>query len=189
MPLDCSVNPTPALPRLAPIDRSQLVLRTVDAMNADPSYFFVSALPNRVRIITPDILARDWHTIAAPEGHSFLISDCPVVTYKMQERRIFTGAGFGDENTIILLPVSPNHLFVASPRHGGWPTVFSASDMQYVNRMIAQFAHRNVYANAESEEVQRLVDTEIDAKQFGENAFVPPARQATARRDRPERQT
>jgi hypothetical protein len=146
------------------------------AMNADPSYFFVSALPNRVRIIAPDILARDWHTIAAPEGHSFLISDCPVVTYKVQDGRIFTGAGFGDEKTIVLLPVSPNHLFVASPRHGGWPTVFSASDMQYVNRMIVQFAHRNVYANAESEDVQRLVDKEIDTTKFGENAFVPPAR-------------
>jgi hypothetical protein len=146
------------------------------AMNADPSYFFVSALPNRVRIIAPDILARDWHTIAAPEGHSFLISDCPVVTYKVQDGRIFTGAGFGDEKTIILLPISPNHLFVASPRHGGWTTVFSASDMQYVNSMIVQFAHRNVYANAESEEVQRLVDKEIDTKKFGENAFVPPAR-------------
>lgn len=145
------------------------------AMNADPAYFFVSALPNRVRIIAPDILARDWHTIAAPEGHSFLISDCPVVTYKVQGGRIFPGVGFGDQKTIVLLPVSPNHLFVASPRHGEWPMVFSASDMQYVNRMVVQFAHRNVYANAESEEVQRLVDTEIDATKFGENAFVPPA--------------
>ena len=106
------------------------------AMNADPSYFFVSALPKRIRIIAPDILARDWHTIAAPERHSFLISDCPVVTYKVQDGRIFTGAGFGDEKTIVLLPVSPNHLFVASPRHVKWPTVFSSSGMQNVNRMI-----------------------------------------------------
>jgi hypothetical protein len=146
------------------------------AMNADPSYFFVSALPNRVRIIAPDILARDWHTIAAPEGHTFLISDCPVATYKVQDGRIFTGAGFGDGKTIVLLPVSPNHLFVASPRHVEWPTVFSASGMQNVNRMIVQFAHRNVYANAESEDVQRLVDKEINTTKFGENAFVPPAR-------------
>jgi hypothetical protein len=42
--------------------------------------------------------------------------------------------------------------------------------------MIVQFAHRNVYANAESEDVQRLVDKEIDTTKFGENAFVPPAR-------------
>lgn len=146
------------------------------AMSADPSYFFLSALHNRVRIIAPDILARDWHTIAAPEGYNFLISDCPVVTYKVQGGKIFPGVGFGDQKTIVLLPVSPNHLFVASPRHGEWPMVFSTSDMQYVNRMIVQFAHRNVYANAESEEVQRLVDTEIDATKFGENAFMPPAR-------------
>lgn len=157
-------------------DIRRAITEILAAMNADPSYFFVSALPNRVRIITPGILARDWHTIAAPEGHSFLISDCPVVTYKVQDGRISTGAGFGDERTIILLPVSPKHLFVASPRHGGWPTVFSASDMQYVNRMIVQFAHRNVYANAGSEEVQRLVDEEIDKVKFGENAFVPPVR-------------
>ena len=146
------------------------------AMSADPSYFFVSALPNRVRIIAPDILARDWHTIAAPEGHSFLISDCPVVTYKVQSGRIFPGVGFGDQKTIVLLPVSPNHLFVASPRHVGWPKVFSTSGMQNVNHMIVQFAQRNVYSNVESEEVQRLVDAEIDTIKFGENAYVPPAR-------------
>ena len=146
------------------------------AMNADPAYFFVSGLPKRASIIAQDILARDWHTIAAPEGHNFLISDCPVVTYKVQDGRIYPGVGFGDEKTIILLPVSPNHLFVASPRGSGWPAVFSASDVQYVNRMIVQFAHRNVYANAQSEETQRLVDAEIDTVKFGENAFVPPVR-------------
>jgi hypothetical protein len=146
------------------------------AMNADPAYFFVSGLPKRAHIIASDILARDWHTIAAPERHSFLISDCPVVTYKVQNGQILTGVGFGDKATIILLPVSPNHLFVASPRGGGWPTVFSASDMQYVNRMIVHFAHRNVYANAEFEEIQRLVDLEIDSTKFGENAFLPPVR-------------
>jgi hypothetical protein len=53
---------------------------------------------------------------------------------------------------------------------------FSASDMQYVNRMIVQFAHRKVYANADSAEVQRLVDNPIDRVKFGESAFVPPAR-------------
>jgi hypothetical protein len=57
-----------------------------------------------------------------------------------------------------------------------WPTVFPPIAMASVNRLIVNFAHRNVYANGESEEVQKLVDAEINTIDFGKNAFVPPAR-------------
>ena len=144
------------------------------AMEESPAYFFVSALPNRVRMITGDILARDWHTIDAPAGCNFIISDCPVVTYEVQDGKPCPGAGFGNQKTIVLLPVSPQHLFVASPRQVVWPSVFSPIAMEKVNRLIVKFAHRNVYANVESDEIQKLVDAEINTIEYGRNAFVPP---------------
>ncbi len=157
-------------------DIQRAVTAIYTTMEASPSYFFVSALPNRIRMIAGDITARDWHTIDAPEGYSFLISDCPVITYEVRGGKPYPGSGFGNETTIVLLPVSPKHLFVASPRRVVWPTVFSPAAMKKVNRLIVQFAHRNVYANAESEDVQKLVDAEINSIEYGINAFVPPAR-------------
>jgi hypothetical protein len=45
---------------------------------------------------------------------------------------------------------------------------------QNINRLIVQFAHRNVYSHVESEEVRVLVDPEIDIIIVGENGFLPP---------------
>ena len=75
-----------------------------------------------------------------------------------------------------MLPVSPRHLWVASPHHLNWRLEATISGMNNINRLIVQFAHRNVYANVESNEISALVDTEIDTLVFGKNAFVPPAR-------------
>jgi hypothetical protein len=143
------------------------------AMDASPSFYHVSALPNRVRIIVESLLTRAWHTIEAPPDHHFLISDCPVVTCEVRDGQPYPGAGFGRENTAVLLPVSPKHLFVASPHHFNWRTVATISGATNINRLIVQFAHRNVYANLQSEETRILVDTEIDTVVFGKNAFVP----------------
>jgi hypothetical protein len=143
-------------------------------MDASPSFYHVSALPNRVRIIVESLLTRAWHTIEAPPDDYFLISDCPVVTYEVRDGQPFPGAGFGKENTAVLLPVSPKYIFVASPRHFNWRTVATSSGVRNINRLIVQFAHKNVYASVESEEVRALVDAEIDTVVFGKNAFLPP---------------
>jgi hypothetical protein len=136
----------------------------------------VSALPNRVRIIIASLLTRAWHTIEGPPGTPFLMSDSPVVTYEVRDGQPFPGTGFGKENTVAMLSVSPNHVWVASPHHLNWRPEATISSVNNINRLIVQFAHRNVYANVESEEIRALVDTEIDTLVFGKNAFVPPAR-------------
>ncbi|MDX6456847.1 MAG: hypothetical protein QOE55_544 [Acidobacteriaceae bacterium] len=51
------------------------------AMDASPSFYHVSGLRNRVRILLPSLLTRAWHTIEAPADSYFLISDCPVLTF------------------------------------------------------------------------------------------------------------
>lgn len=154
-------------------DLRRTVIEISAEMDASPSLYHVSALPNRVRFIAESLLTRAWHTIEAPPDHYFLISDCPVVTYEVRDGKPYPGAGFGRENTAVLLPISPTHLFVASPHHFNWRTVATISGVTNINRLIVQFAHKNVYSTMQSEETRILVETEIDAVVFGKNAFVP----------------
>jgi hypothetical protein len=71
------------------------------------------------------------------------------------------------------LPLSPKHIFYASPKHLNWKQVVDPAEAQNINRLIVRFAHRNVYASVESEDVRTLVDAEIDKVIFGKTAFVP----------------
>jgi hypothetical protein len=142
-------------------------------MNASPSYYHVAGLPNRVRMLLGPLLARSWHTIEAPSDGYFFISDCPVLTVKFQDGHALPGVGFADENTIILLPLSPKHIFIASPQNLNWKKEATHAFVNSVRHLAVQFAHRNVYADVECCELQTLVDREIDTLVFGKNAFVP----------------
>jgi hypothetical protein len=146
------------------------------AMDSSPSFYHVSALPNRTRIIVESLMQRAWHTIEAAPGTSFLCSDCPVVTYEVVNGQPHPGSGFGNQNTVAMLPVGSKHLWVASPHHLNWRMQATDAGMTNINRLIVQFAHRNVYADTQSEEIRTLVDTEINTLVFGKNAFVPPNR-------------
>jgi hypothetical protein len=65
-----------------------------EAMDASPSFYHVSGLPNRLQVLVPSLRTRDWHTLEAPAGSYFLISDCPVLTLGARG----PGAGFGNED-------------------------------------------------------------------------------------------
>ena len=86
------------------------------------------------------------------------------------------GAGFGNADSVVMLPLSRKHIFFASPKHLNWKRVVDPSEVKNINRLIVQFAHKNVYASVESEDVRTLVDAEIDKVIFGKNAFVPTAK-------------
>lgn len=82
--------------------------------------------------------------------------------------------GFGNADTVLMLPLSPKHIFYASPKHlNNWKKVVDPTEAKNINRLIVQFAHKNVYASIESEDVRALVDAEIDKVIFGKTAFVP----------------
>ena len=157
-------------------DLARAITEIRTAMDASPSFYHVSALPNRTRIIVESLMTCAWHTIEAPPGTSFLISDSPVVTYEVREGQPFPGSGFGNENTVAMLPVSPKHIWVASPHNLSWRRETTITGVNSINRLIVQFAHRNVYTNVKSDEIRALVDTEIDKIVFGKNAFLPPTR-------------
>ncbi len=145
-----------------------------------PSFYHVGALPNRVRVLLGPLLERTWNTLEAPAGKSFLISDCPVITLERKGGQFLPGAGFAKKDTVVLLPLDSAHLFVASPRDFGWKqgkAYPAAVDM--INKLIVQFAHRNVYASVESDEITALVDSEIDTLVFGKNVFLPGSECAT----------
>jgi hypothetical protein len=143
------------------------------AMDRSPSYYHVSGLQRHTEILANALMGKKWHTVDAPPGKHFLISDCPVVTAELQGNQGLPGAGFGKPNTAVFLPITSRNLFVASPHNWNWRSVAEPRAVDMANRLIVQFGHRNVYAGLSSLEVQSLVDAGINHIVFGQNAFVP----------------
>jgi hypothetical protein len=119
------------------------------------------------------LMRKHWWLADAPPEKSFLTSDCPVLTSELDGRNVLPGAGFGKENTAILVPIASGTLFVASPHDRTWRAVAEPHAVDMVNLLAVRFGHRNVYADANSPAIQALADTEINQIVFGQNAFLP----------------
>ena len=143
------------------------------AMDRSPSFYHVSGLRRHTISLADALMRKKWHTVDAPPGKNFLISDCPVMTAELQGNEVLPGAGFGKENTAVLVPITPQKLFVASPHNRDWRTVAEPRAVDMTNLLAIRFGHRNVYANVNSPDIQGLVDVEIDRIVFGQNAFLP----------------
>lgn len=149
------------------------VEKTRRAMNESPSYYHVSGLPRHTVALAEALMRKHWWFVDAPPGKSFLTSDCPVLTSELDGRNVLPGAGFGKENTAVLVPIASGKLFVASPHDRFWRRVAEPHAVDMVNLLAIRFGHRNVYADANLPAVQSLVDTEINQIVFGKNAFLP----------------
>jgi uncharacterized protein DUF4238 len=143
------------------------------AMEKSPSFYHVSGLPHHTASLAEALMRKKWHTVDAPAGKSFLVSDCPVMTAELRGNQVLPGAGFGKEDTVVLVPMTPQKLFVASPHNRSWRIVAEARAVDMVNLLAVRFAHRNVYASVNSVDIQSLVDMELDQIVFGQNAFLP----------------
>lgn len=154
-------------------DLRKRVEETRKAMNESPSYYHVSGLPRHTVSLAEAIMRKMWWTVDAPPGTSFLISDCPVMTSELVGRGVLPGSGFANDNTAVLVPITSRKLFIASPHDRSWRQVAEPQGVFMINLQMVRFGHRNVYADSNSPEIQRLVDTEINQIRFGENAFVP----------------
>ncbi len=93
------------------------------AMDASPSFYHVSGLPRHTKSLAEPLMRKDWHLIDAPAGESFVISDCPVTTAELVGNQIAAGSGFAKANVAVLVPVSSQKLFVASPHGCTWRQV------------------------------------------------------------------
>jgi len=142
------------------------------AMDNSPSFYHVSGLERNVASLAEAVMGKTWHTIQAPQGKFFLMSDCPVTSVEIADGEIRLGSGLGNEHTVVVLPLTPEYLFVAAPPLTRWKSVGLPNFVDSVNLLVTQFAHRRVYSNVNSPEVQSLVDLHINKVEFGKNAFL-----------------
>jgi hypothetical protein len=144
------------------------------AMESSESFYHVVGMPQHCRSLGAELIRRNWYTLDAAPGAFFLTSDCPVVTIERKERKWGLGSGFARPSTVVFFPLTPRKLFVISGRQFNWNPVVNTSVVDTVNSAIIQFAHKNVYASFESDELRFLVDRDINRIRFGDNAFLSP---------------
>jgi hypothetical protein len=144
-----------------------------EAMEADDSFYHVTGLPRKTKVLAEAVLYKNWYTLCAPPGEFFITSDCPVVTVERIDNKWALGSGFGKENVLILLPLSPEKVFLAAPSHFKINPAVGPDFVDSTNVVVARFAHKNVYGHVKSEEIKILADLEINRVLFGQNAFLP----------------
>jgi hypothetical protein len=135
-------------------------------------YCHVSGLPQHTHVLAETIARKNWHALSAPPGKHFATSDCPVVTVERKEHSWELGAGFAKDNVIVFLPLTEQRLFIAAPASFGFKSTVPDVAADAFNLATVRFAHRNVYAHQNSNELKKLVDLEINQIVFGKNAFT-----------------
>lgn len=151
---------------------SSTTTRIWDEMQSNPAYGHVLAIQKSTATVAQNILEKRWQTLEACGGCSFVSCDSPVITMKIiGGGQVDLGHRFSRPDVAVLLPVSPDKLFIASPQTVGWDTVQDDNNVNLFNRAIARFADRAVYANVNSLRIQTIVDEEIGKIKFGQNAF------------------
>lgn len=138
----------------------------------ESSYYHVMGLPQHTHVLAETIIRKSWHVVSAPAGRYFATSDCPVVTVERKEHSWELGAGFAKDNVIVFVPLTPVSLFIAASPSFGFKPMLPDVAADAFNLATVRFAHRNVYAHQNSNELRALVDLEINRIEFGKNAFT-----------------
>jgi hypothetical protein len=142
-------------------------------MECSPSYYHLLALRHHAASLSAVLLAKRWHAVDAAPGKFFVFSDCPVTTVEIAPGQACPGPGFAKHNAVVILPITPQTVFVASSAPVRWNLVGSPAAVESTNRLTVGFAHRKVYAHVDSLEIRGLVDRELNQIEFGKDAFVP----------------
>jgi Protein of unknown function (DUF4238) len=146
-------------------------------MKDSPAFSHLAGIKENVSRLALDIQRKKWGTSEAEAGAFFVTSDCPVVTMKLVENGpAVLGSGFGQEDVVVAISMSPRKIFIAGPK--GFKPVFNKNEVTAFNTAIINFAERAIYASEESDEIQALVDKEIDKVRYGQNSFIPSPRQS-----------
>jgi len=142
-------------------------------MDSSPSFYHLSGLPHHTASLGAALAAKTWHVLQAASGKFFVISDCPVTTVEILPGGAKPGPGFAKDTTAIILPITPQHIFVASSPTIPWKRVGTPTSVDSTNLLTIRFAYKRVYAHVNSFEIKALVDGEINQITFGKDAFVP----------------
>jgi hypothetical protein len=151
-------------------DLKAYIERVQVGFESSPSFYHVTGIPRHTKIVAEALLRMDWHTLSAV-GKSFVTSDSPVSTVQQHGDMWSEGVGFGRENVIVFLPLTPEKVFAASS-HFRFKKGLGPGEVTKINRLTVRFAHKNVYADQISEDLRQLVDAEINQTVFGKNAFL-----------------
>lgn len=143
-------------------------------MDSSPSYHHLSSLHANTSLLGRALMAKAWEVLEAAPGKFFVISDCPVTTAELGSGRAIAGTGFGGESAVVVLPITPRHVFVASSSAIRWKSVGPPAAVDATNLLTIRFAQERVYAHLNSTEIKALVDVEINRITFGKDAFIPP---------------
>lgn len=142
-------------------------------MEGSPSFYHLSGLEHHTASLGAALAAKTWHVPRAPSGSFFVMSDCPVTTVEITGGRVAPGPGFARETTAVILPLTPEHVFVACSGSLPWHSVATPTAVDSTNLLTVRFANKSVYAHVHSPEVKNLVDGEINQITFGKDAFLP----------------
>jgi hypothetical protein len=151
-------------------DLKAYIKRVQVGFESSPSYYHVTGIPRHTKVLAETLLRMNWHALSAV-GKSFVTSDSPVSTVQQHGDMWSEGAGFGRENVIVFLPLTPEKVFAASS-HFGFKREIGPAEVAQINRLTVRFAHKNIYVDQSSEDTRKLVDAEINQTIFGKNAFV-----------------
>lgn len=142
-------------------------------MDGSTSFYHLMVLPPHTASLAKVLLAKKWHVLDAGPEKFFVMSDCPVTTFEIVSGHVRAGSGFGRDGSSVFLPMTPMHVFVASPESIRWQQVGSPIAVDSMNLLTVRFAHQRVFSHVRSPDIQALVDSEINRIIFGKDAFVP----------------
>jgi hypothetical protein len=144
----------------------------VRSLESSPAFYHMFGLERHTVSIASRLLNKTWRIVQAPPEKFFLMSDCPVSTAEVFGGAVNPGVGFAKEHALVFMPVTPQHVFIASPRSSGGAAVAQPEFVDSLNRLTVQFAHKRVFAHVDVSWIKALVDREVNLIVFGKNAFL-----------------
>lgn len=115
-----------------------------------------------------------WTILAPPDGLTWFTSDDPVLKVNFNSLTNYTfGGGWGSVGTDLLLPLGPRHLLFTQvgkpvPPRG---TRMHIEKTMIVRRLIAEHAHRYIFASAPDPFVEQVRPRTVDAEALKHEAL------------------
>jgi hypothetical protein len=154
------------MPMRVKVDRQQQIIETEVLVGKGLYlYAFKHLLSNTLSVMD----AHQWTIIEAASGMTFPTSDDPVVclNYYSENDYDFNG-GWGLENGIILLPLSPRKLLFTQIGSSFDFSVINRSSYwtQFFRKIIIEHAHRYVFAEKPDEDIFQIRPRVISKEAF-----------------------
>jgi hypothetical protein len=110
-----------------------------------------------------------WTILAPPEGETWFTSDDPVLKVNFNSLTDYTfGGGWGSVGTDLLLPLGPRHMLFTQigkpvPPRG---TRMDAEKAMVIRRLIAEHAHRYIFATTPDPFVPKVRPRTVDSEEL-----------------------